>query len=94
MPSAVLVADDHAGHTGSANPIAIISLPSVNLRQTGNSVLLSWPGEASSFVLESTTSLSPAAWVPVAGSLQGGTNELRVRITGTNGFFRLRYSEP
>jgi len=92
----VLQADDGLGHFGLANPINVISLPSLGMSYSGNIALFVWPVGYSGFVLESSGKLSPATWVAVPYSpiRVGDQYVLPLNMTGTNGFYRLRFSGP
>jgi hypothetical protein len=92
----VLQADDGFGHFGFANPINVVGLPGLGMTRFGNILLMQWPAVSPSFVLETSGSLSPAAWVPVPYvPIQVGDQYLvPLDMTGTNGFYRLRFSGP
>jgi hypothetical protein len=92
----VLRADDGLGHFGLANPINVISLPWLGMLRSGNIALYMWPVGYSGFVLETSGNLSPATWVVVPYSpIQIGDQYLLpLDMTGTNGFYRLRFSSP
>ncbi len=92
----VLRADDGLGHFGLANPINVILLPSLGMLHSGNIALYMWPVEYSGFVLETSGNLSPATWVTVPYSpIQIGDQYLLpLDMTGTNGFYRLRFPGP
>jgi hypothetical protein len=94
VTDAVLVADDGLGHVGYANPINVIDLPSLSMERSGESCLISWPAEASAFAPEMSINLS--SWSPLATpiNLIDGKNQIRVRITTTNSFYRLRLVGP
>jgi uncharacterized repeat protein (TIGR01451 family) len=96
ISNAVLVANDQAGHVGFANPINVVFLPSITVRLTGNTALISWPVEDSGFVLESSPSLSSPVWTPVGSSATaiGDTSQVRVHLTGASAFYRLHFSTP
>jgi hypothetical protein len=50
---------------------------------------------SSNFVLETSTSLSPALWVPASLPLQIGDEYLEsVQMNGSNQFYRLRLTVP
>jgi uncharacterized repeat protein (TIGR01451 family) len=91
---AVLAADDGSGHLGYANPINVIGLPSLSVERSGGDLLISWPAEASAFALETSADLS--SWSPLATPLDliGGKYQIRVRISTTNSFYRLRFVGP
>jgi hypothetical protein len=92
----VLRAADGFGHTGLANPINIITLPSLNLRLSGNTLLLAWPLDYSGFVLEASGSLSPAVWtvVPVSPVKIGNQYLVPFQLSGNIYYYRLRFSGP
>jgi uncharacterized repeat protein (TIGR01451 family) len=92
----VLRANDGLGHFGLANPINVISLPRLGMLRSGNIALYMWPVGYSGFVLETSGNLSPATWVVVPYSpIQIGDQYLLpLDMTGTNGFYRLRFPGP
>jgi hypothetical protein len=94
--SLVLQADDGLGHLGFANPIDVIELPSLEMLHSGNMALFIWPTGYSGFVLETSDNLSPATWVAVPYSpiLFGDECFLPLNMTGTSGFYRLRFPGP
>jgi hypothetical protein len=64
-------------------------IPHLDLRRVGNNLLLSWPAEASQFVLEATTNLAPPIqWTP----LVSGVTQFAATLgsTSTSRFYRLR----
>ncbi len=91
-----LQADDGLGHIGLANPINILSQPQLVMLHSGNIALYIWPIGYPGFVLETSSSLSPAAWVvvPYAPIQLGDQYLLPVDMTGTNGFYRLWFPGP
>jgi hypothetical protein len=90
----VLVADDGFGHLGYSTPIDVIELPSLSVVQSGGSLVISWSAEASAFVLEKSVDL--ASWLPEAGPifLIGDKYVIRVQISATKSFYRLRFAGP
>jgi hypothetical protein len=92
----VLRADDGLGHSGLANPINVIWLPTLDLKHSGKTLLILWPVGASGFVLETSSSLLPAAWVPVTDPPFeiGGQYVLPVVMSDSNRFYRLRFPGP
>jgi hypothetical protein len=92
----VLQADTGFGHFGLANPINVINLPSLEMFYTANFALLIWPVGYSGFVLETSGNLSPATWVavPYRPILFGDEYLFPLNMTGTNGFYRLRFPGP
>ena len=65
-------------------------LPKLTITATGANALISWPTDTG-FVLEATSTLSPASWSPVLASatVVGTRNNLTVPVAGTR-FYRLR----
>ena len=94
--SLVLQADDGLGHIGLANPIDVIGLPSLEMFHSGNIALFIWPVGYSGFMLETSGNLSPATWVAVPyPPIQFGDEYfLPLNMTGTSGFYRLRFPGP
>jgi hypothetical protein len=92
----VLQANDGLGHFGLANPINIINLPSLEMLHFGNVALFMWPVEYPGFMLETSGNLPPATWivVPYSPIQIGDQYLLPLDMTGTNGFYRLRFSSP
>jgi hypothetical protein len=92
----VLQANDGLGHLGLANPINVISLPQLGMLCSGNIALFMWPVGYPEFVLETSASLSPAAWavVPYSPIQVGDEYILPLVMTGTNGFYRLWFPGP
>jgi hypothetical protein len=91
---AVLVAADGSGHSGSANPINVVGLPAMSLERSGNSLVISWPAEASGFALETSADLS--SWSPLTLPifLIGTNYETRVPMSAVKSFYRLRFMGP
>ena len=91
----VLKASDGLGHSGLAVPINIVTPPSLGLQISSGTMLISWPTNYA-FVLETTATLSPPAWrqVTVSPIQLGGQNICPIPATGTNSFYRLRYTGP
>ena len=92
----VLRADDGLGHTGLSVPFNVLALPSVDLQKSGNILLFNWPANYSSFVLEESSNLFPSAWsdVPVSPLQIGNQYIVPLEMSGTNGFYRLRFLGP
>jgi len=92
----VLRANDGLGHSGLANSINVISLPNLAMTRSGNIAVFMWPAEYAGFKLETSGSLSPAAWsvVPYAPVQFGNQYVLPLDMTGTNGFYRLWFPGP
>jgi hypothetical protein len=70
--------------------------PMLGVAQSGNSLFIFWPVNASGFVLETSPSLSPANWVPAPNPpIQIGSEYLdleSIPMTATNQFLRLRFT--
>ena len=64
----------------------------VQISRSGQNVSLSWPAEATDYVLETTTSLPAVSWATVTNTPTVTTNERSVQLplTGNAKFFRLR----
>ena len=65
----------------------------LNLSPSGTNLLLTWPIYPAGFVAETTTSLAPAAWLPLTNATVLVTNQqnwLMFSPTNTGQFFRLR----
>jgi hypothetical protein len=92
----VMRADDGSGHFGLANAINIVNQPVLGYTTSGNFLLIYWPvASSSNFVLETSTSLLPALWVPASLPLQIGDEYLEsVQMNGSNQFYRLRLTVP
>lgn len=92
----VLSADDGAGHLGTAAPISVIGRPRIEVLKTGNSILVTWPVEASGLVLETCPDLSSQNWMPFTGPISpiGDDLGIRLSLSLTNGFYRLRFPSP
>ena len=90
----VLEAMDSYGESGLANPINVVSLPSLVTASSAGSLYIFWPVNPSGFVLETTPGLSPANWVPVAAPpIQfGGQYFQPIQMSETNAFYRLRFT--
>jgi hypothetical protein len=70
----------------------LIATPvTLSISISGANVLLSWPAAASSYQLQSTTSLSSPAWTPVTQTPTPNNDQLTVSLaaTGAAQFFRL-----
>lgn len=72
--------------------------PACNLPQllkatlAGNAVVLSWPTNATGFMLQSTPSLVPPIWTDVTNGLTivGAENTVSIAVTNARRYFRLR----
>ncbi|HKW28175.1 MAG TPA: immunoglobulin domain-containing protein, partial [Verrucomicrobiae bacterium] len=79
----------------SSNAVLTVNPPPVlGVTQSGGFVLMFWPVSAPGFVLETSSSLSPANWSPVPNPpIQIGGEYLQsIQMTGTNQFYRLQHS--
>ncbi|HXE42283.1 MAG TPA: hypothetical protein VN516_04590, partial [Candidatus Baltobacteraceae bacterium] len=90
----VLQATNSFGESGLANPIKVMNLPTVTTSPSGNTLYIFWPIDPSGFVLETTTNLSPANWIPVtAPPIQIGSQYLQpITVSSTNSFYRLHFT--
>jgi hypothetical protein len=68
--------------------------PMLNLQKTGSNLMIGWPYTSTGYVLEASTSLDPAEWVPVTNPPlpTGDQFVVPVATTDTNRFFRLHYT--
>jgi hypothetical protein len=96
ISNVVLQADDGAGHIGLANPINVLTTPSLMTAQSGSWLLIYWPTNPPGFVVESSTSLVPPQWmqVPNAPVSIANQNLELFQMNPTNQFYRLRYTLP
>ncbi len=97
VSNTVLLADDGFGHLGFANAIDVAAGPRITVEGVlGNTILISWPAEASGFVLESCTDLAAPVWVPAPSFVDffDGKYQTRLRTSGANSFYRLRFPSP
>jgi hypothetical protein len=92
--NAILVAADDSGDLGYANPIDVVSIPSLSIDPSGSSVLLSWPAGVPAFVLETTSDFASWSQVTTPIGLTGDKYEVRLRTSGTKAFYRLRFVPP
>jgi len=93
------VVSNSAGLVVSSNAVLTVSnapRPVLRLGRSGGLLLFYWPAQHSAYVLESSPSLWPAVWSPVANQPIpiGGEYVLPVAISGTNEFYRLRTVLP
>lgn len=79
------------GAWGKGTIFTISSPPALTLTNTGPSVVLTWPTNASGFTLQSTTNLSLPVWTTnfSAPIVINGQNTVTTPISGTQQFFRL-----
>jgi hypothetical protein len=73
--------------TADGIPIPLTSNPTLAVSRNGTSVTISWNVAISGFNLESTASLSPPTWSPVANV---ANNSITLTGTAGNRFFRLK----
>jgi len=92
----VLRADDGLGHFGLSNPINVIVLPNLSMMRSGGIAVFMWPVGYPGFVLQTSSSLSPAVWNAVLFSpVQfGNLYVLPMDMSGASGFYRLWFSGP
>ena len=62
-------------------------LPSLSYSLVAGQLTLSWPADATGYVLESTDNLSGGVWSPVNGVVN---NQVTVNASTGNKFFRLK----
>jgi hypothetical protein len=76
------------GPTAAGIPVVIpmAALPVLTVARSETGVNLSWPGEVTGFVLESTEDLSNPVWTTVPGVAD---NSVTVPVEAGNRFFRL-----
>jgi hypothetical protein len=71
-----------------------VETPALAIARSGSNVIVSWPVNATGFVLQSTASLgAPVAWGAVDTSAaveQGGMKQLTVPIGSSNQYYRMR----
>ena len=96
LSEAEIIGIYQAGIHGKAVPQAAYPQPSlsVTLAAGGGSVNLIYPGWAVTYAVESSPSLAPASWSPVAGATplyMNGNTVVNVPVTSASGFFRLRH---
>ena len=64
-----------------SDPAAPVLRPQINVSESGNSLLLSWPATASGFSLLSSPNLtSPITWTPVTNSIQSTNGVFTVNL--------------
>jgi hypothetical protein len=93
-PGTVLTAADGLGHIGYANAFDVVDLPLMFPQASGNSLVISWSAYGPVFLPETSFDLQnwTAAESPI--DLLGAQYKIRVRITDTNTFYRLRFIGP
>lgn len=88
----LLRAEDEVGHVGWSTPFNLGT--ALGIRQEGTNVILSWPGYASGYVLESASDLTaPLNWVSnlSPASVVGGWYMVTNPVTPGANLFRLRW---
>ncbi|MEO8429308.1 MAG: hypothetical protein ABI651_19630, partial [Verrucomicrobiota bacterium] len=68
-------------------------LPQLSISHVGNTVVISWPAEASGFVLETSSTLSPPNWKPDTSPsviVGGGRKSVTIDLANGTKFYRLR----
>jgi uncharacterized repeat protein (TIGR01451 family) len=89
------VTDPHKANNNASVKTIVQGVP-LTVSRVGGGLAISWPTNAGSFILESTTNLHPpAVWTPVTDAvpaLVGGQMTIIVPIGPGNRFFRLRLS--
>jgi uncharacterized repeat protein (TIGR01451 family) len=90
---AVLIATDGLGHSGLANAINVVALPSLSVVLSGASLIISWPA-LSYFTPETSPDL--VTWSPLNTTIDlvGNTYQARVPISAASAFFRVRFIGP
>jgi alpha-tubulin suppressor-like RCC1 family protein len=91
-----VVITNTAGSVASSPAILTVLVPRLQIERDGSTLSISWPTQPAGFVLESSGSLCPAEWGPVAcAPLQLGDQlEVRIEMSETNCFYRLRFNGP
>jgi hypothetical protein len=91
-----LRATDGPGYVGLANPINVLSLPTLSLSSAGNTLQFVWPNTYTGFILESSPAIVPQVWTPVQDSpIQvGGQFLILLQAPNTLTFYRLHYPGP
>src|SRR5262249_40544750 len=90
------MADDEVTAAFSAGPDKLPTGPapstSLGISLSANSVIITWPADATGFVLENSAALGSAAtWTAVSTppTVDSGKNKVTIPITGTTQFYRL-----
>jgi hypothetical protein len=66
--------------------LEVVPPPTLNIALNGDSVVISWPPEATGYRLEAAGALPAVEWTEIP---TGGANSVTVTITGEMQFFRL-----
>jgi hypothetical protein len=90
----VLTASDELDHVGYANAFDVVNLPVLTLQQSGRTAVISWSAYGPVFSPETSSDLLnwSAADRPI--DLISTQYRIRVAITPTNAFYRLRFIGP
>jgi hypothetical protein len=90
----VLTASDELDHVGYANAFDVVNLPVLTLQQSGRTAVISWSAYGPVFSPETSSDLLnwSAADRPI--DLISTQYRIRVAITATNAFYRLRFIGP
>ena len=72
---------------------AVYVLPPLGLAHTGTNLVLSWPTNVASFVLQENSGLNPTGWTNSAATpqLNGGQKQVALGFTNNARFFRLSH---
>jgi hypothetical protein len=78
---------------GTVTPVSAGSSPTLSVRQTNATVVLSWPLTFDGFVLQQNTNLLTTNWTVYVGGLVTNGSSLNVVVTNAVGncFFRLMH---
>ncbi|MBI4659262.1 MAG: hypothetical protein HY735_10510 [Verrucomicrobia bacterium] len=85
--------DVAASYAAGADALPAKEPPRVSFARSAAQLTISWPADATGFVLETAERLGPgAAWTSagLTPKVEGGLNKLDVPITGTTRFYRLK----
>lgn len=89
-----IAVDAFGGEAGSIKLSLMLEMPRAALRVelSGKNLVLSWPAQATGFVLEATDDLAVPGWtqVSVTAVMVGESFSVKVPISGTSKIFRLR----
>src|SRR3954471_988933 len=79
------------GSAGDGTIFSIFVPPQLTIRPAGASVILSWPTNATRFILQSTTNLVSPFWITNSSApiVLKGQNTVTTPISGTSQFYRL-----
>jgi hypothetical protein len=92
-PAGNLFVVDSFNHTLRKGTLQSVPVPALQILLAGNQVVLAWPGAASNFVLETSTTVGPlASWTPLTNGVVSSGNQLLFtnQIVAVQAFFRLR----